>query len=282
MKKILLATTALVATTGFAAAELTWSGSANVGLKYNGSTTLHNEIDLGAAVSGETDGGLGWKVEMGLDTDHTDATITASGDTGSVHLTGDFGTIKVGAVSSAGTSLGLPDIGFDGTNIDNAGEAGRTENTTAGAGANTGHNIRWVYGMDGVKLDVSYDTKEDDMAATVTWTSGTLNVGATFSEAGDTGNTGSGVSVGTSVGGMGVDLFAANNTTTGSSMGLAVSMPMDGLGTVTFVTADNDKATKSSWGIGFAKPLGGGATLKGAYGQEAGNDVADLGINLSF
>ena len=31
MKKILLASTALVATTGFAAAEMTWSGSANIG-----------------------------------------------------------------------------------------------------------------------------------------------------------------------------------------------------------------------------------------------------------
>ena len=30
MKKILLATTALVATTGFAAAEMSWSGSANL------------------------------------------------------------------------------------------------------------------------------------------------------------------------------------------------------------------------------------------------------------
>ena len=77
MKKILLATTALVATTGFAAAEMTWSGSANVGMKYSdsGTTQLHNEIDLGMAATGETDGGIGWKVEMGLDSDNTDSTV---------------------------------------------------------------------------------------------------------------------------------------------------------------------------------------------------------------
>ena len=69
MKKILLASTALVATTGFAAAEMSWSGSANMGMTYsdNGTTKVHTEIDLGMAATGETDGGIGWKVEMGLD-----------------------------------------------------------------------------------------------------------------------------------------------------------------------------------------------------------------------
>ena len=40
-------------------------------------TALHkytNEIDLGMAATGETDGGIGWKVEMGLDSNVTDAT----------------------------------------------------------------------------------------------------------------------------------------------------------------------------------------------------------------
>ena len=55
-------------------------------------------------------------------------------------------------------------------------------------------------------------------------------------------------------------------------------MPVDGLGTVTFVTGSNDTDAKSSWGVGFSKALGGGATLAGAYGSANGNDVADLGI----
>ena len=59
-------------------------------------------------------------------------------------------------------------------------------------------------------------------------------------------------------------------------------MPVDGLGTVTFVTGSNDTDAKSSWGIGFSKALGGGATLAGAFGSANDNNVADLGINLSF
>jgi hypothetical protein len=59
-------------------------------------------------------------------------------------------------------------------------------------------------------------------------------------------------------------------------------MPVDGLGTVTFVTGSNDTDAKSAWGIGFSKALGGGATLTGGYGSDNGNDVADLGIGFSF
>ena len=59
-------------------------------------------------------------------------------------------------------------------------------------------------------------------------------------------------------------------------------MPVDGLGTVTFVTGSNDTDAESSWGVGFSKALGGGATLAGAYGSANGNDKADLGIKLAF
>ncbi len=108
MKKILLASTALVATTGFAAAEMTWSGSANMGMTYsdNGTTKVHTEIDLGMAATGETDGGIGWKVEMGLDSNTTDATQGGGHDVGSVSISGDFGTIRVGAAATAGTTVG--------------------------------------------------------------------------------------------------------------------------------------------------------------------------------
>jgi len=276
MKKILLATTALVATTGFAAAEMTWSGSANLGVRYSddGTTRAHNEIDLGMAATGETDGGIGWKVEMGLDTDQTDSTGTATGDTGSVALSGDFGTIRVGAVSSAGTSIGLADIGFDGIGIDDVAELGRN--------AGGGHDVQWNYAMDDIALMVSFDTSDDDMAVSAKWSSGSLAIG--ISQAAVSGGaSATAASIGTSVGGFAVSMMASNSSTAGSdSVGMSASMPIDGLGTVTFVTGSNDTDAKSAWGIGFSKALGGGATLKGGYGSDNGNDVADLGIGFSF
>ena len=280
MKKILLATTALVATTGFAAAEMTWSGSANVGMKYsdNGTTQLHNEIDLGMAATGETDGGIGWKVEMGLDSDNTDNSGGGTGtvDEGSVTLSGDFGSIRVGAVSSATTNVGLADVGFDTIGIDDAAEKGRNAGDT--------HDVEWHYNMDEIALTASIDTSDDDMAISAGWSSGSLAITVAHSAAGATGGaTATAGSIGTSVGGFAVKMMAASHSTANyDSVGLQASMPVDGLGTVTFVTGSNDTDTETSWGVGFSKALGGGATLAGAYGSANGNDKADLGISLSF
>ena len=278
MKKILLATTALVATTGFAAAEMTWTGSANLGMKYsdNGTTTLHEEIDLGMAATGETDGGIGWKVEMGVDSNVSDATAAEAVDGGSVSLSGDFGTIRVGNVSTAGTSIGLPDVGFDTIGIDDAAEKGRN----AGAGI----DVQWNYAMDDIALMGSFGSSSDAMAISAKWTSGALSIGVSHAAAGATGGAdATAASIGTSVGGFSVNMMAASHSTSAyDSVGLSASMPVDGLGTVTFVTGSNDTDTKSSWGVGFSKALGGGATLAGAYGSANGNDVADLGISLSF
>jgi len=279
MKKILLASTALVATAGFAAAEISWSGSANMGMKYsdNGTTQVHDEIDIGMAATGETDGGIGWKVEMGIDSDNTDASRSGVVDAGSVSISGDFGTIRVGNVSWAGSAVGIGDVGFDGSAIDSAAHKGRA------AGATT-HDVQWNYAMDDIALHASTNTSTDDNALAVSWTSGSMAIGVSHAAAGATGGaTANTLSIGTSVGGFAVKAVAASNSTAANdSVGLSASMPVDGLGTVTFITGSNDTDAQSSMGVGFAKALGGGATLKGYYGSVNGNDVADLGINLSF
>ena len=278
MKKILLASTALVATTGFAAAEMSWTGSANMGMKYsdNGITQLHNEIDLGMSATGETDGGLAWKVEMGLDSNVTNSVNAGAADVGSVSISGDFGTIRVGAVDSAGTGVGIGDLGFDGIGMDDAAESNRN----AGAAA----DIQWDYAMDDIALRVSTDSANDDMAASMKWTSGSLAIALSHAAVGATGGADATAgSISTSVGGFAVTVMASQHSDgSKDSVGLHASMPVDGLGTVSVVSASNDTDAKSTYGIGFSKSLGGGATLAGGYGSANGNDVGDLGISFSF
>jgi len=280
MKKILLATTALVATAGFAAAEISWSGSANMGMKYSddGTTTVHDEIDIGMAATGETDGGIGWKVEMGIDSDNSDASRAFNGDAGSVSISGDFGTIRVGNVTWAGTAVGIGDVGFDGSAIDTAAHKGRVGSMA------TASDVQWNYTMDDISLHASLNSSTDDNALAVSWTSGELAIGVSHAAEGATGGaTANTMSIGTSVGGFAVKGVAASHSTAANdSVGLSASMPVDGLGTVTFITGSNDTDAKSSYGLGFAKALGGSATLKGYYGSVNGNDVADLGIGFSF
>ena len=58
MKKVLLASTILAFSAGVAAAEMSLSGGANMGVKYNDSAadelTVHWEVDFAIAGSGET------------------------------------------------------------------------------------------------------------------------------------------------------------------------------------------------------------------------------------
>ena len=278
MKKILLATTALVATTGFAAAEMTWSGSANMGLTYSDNTTtkVHNEIDLGMSATGETNEGIAWKVEMGLDSNTTDATQGGGHDVGSVSITGDFGTIRVGAAATAGTTVGIGDVGFDGSAIDSAAHKGRHTGSTT-------PDVQWNYTMDDIAIHASTETSTDDSAVAVSWTSGELAIALSHSEAGASVAKANALSIATSVGNFDIEVTASQHSTgANDSVGMSASMPVDGLGTVTFITGSNDTDTNASMGLGFAKDLGGSATLKGYVGRVNGNDVADLGIGFSF
>ena len=283
MKKILLTTTALVATAGFAMAEVTVSGSADIGLKYSDSgvnkTTVESDVDINFAASGETDGGIAWTASGGVsnDTNAANSGVSTGGvDTGTVSISGDFGTVSVGDVSSAISAVGIADIGYDGIGLDNVAESSRAPSNS---------DVRWAYAMDGISLVVTSNTHSDAGGVSVGWTSGAMSMVVAHNSDGNTGGvTNNAASVSTSVGGMSVAIMMADSSTAavGSSQGMAVSMPMDGFGTVTFVLADSHSDTDASYGVGFSKSLGGGATLAGGYGTADGVAVGDLGITFSF
>ena len=111
MKKILLATTLLAATTGFAAAEVTLSGDARMGVISNfdnAATAAIDESDLQFTsrarvkftMSGSTDGGL----EFGASFRADNAAGAAAGTAGSVFISGAFGKLSMGDVDDAANS----------------------------------------------------------------------------------------------------------------------------------------------------------------------------------
>ena len=69
MKKILLASTALVATAGIAAAEVSLSGSAEMGVVggENIETQFHHDMDVSFNLSGESDNGIAFGAKIDLD-----------------------------------------------------------------------------------------------------------------------------------------------------------------------------------------------------------------------
>ena len=70
MKTLLLASTALVATAGIAAAEVTITGYAEIGIVGGDAYATdqwHSDIDVTFAMTGESDGGLAFGASVDLD-----------------------------------------------------------------------------------------------------------------------------------------------------------------------------------------------------------------------
>ncbi|MCC1480914.1 porin [Roseibaca sp. Y0-43] len=101
MKKLLLASTALIASAGVAAADVSLSGNARMGFIYDGNDVqMTSRARVTFTMSGETDGGLAF----GASFDADDA-VGAAGNTrmtqGTVFISGEFGKLTFGDVASA-------------------------------------------------------------------------------------------------------------------------------------------------------------------------------------
>jgi outer membrane protein OmpU len=116
MKKVLFATTALVATAGVASADITLSGSAEMGV-FGGNayastagvntetqveTQYHTDIDVTFSMSGTTDAGLEFGASIDLDETSAGtafAPATQGGET--IYIKGAFGTLTMGDTDGA-------------------------------------------------------------------------------------------------------------------------------------------------------------------------------------
>jgi hypothetical protein len=107
MKKVLLATTILAASAGFAAADVTVTGTARMGVIYDGAKTdnelsFTNRVRIIFTASGETDGGLSFGASVRAD--NADE-ANDNGSTGTVFISGAFGTVTMGDVDNAFAAL---------------------------------------------------------------------------------------------------------------------------------------------------------------------------------
>ena len=114
MKRILLASSALVMSAGFAAAEVSTSGDGRMGVQSlnGGDIAFSSRIRIKFAASGEADNGLTFGGSIRADNSGNGT----SGAAGSVHIAGAFGTITMGDTDSAAKkAVGQAgDVGYTG------------------------------------------------------------------------------------------------------------------------------------------------------------------------
>lgn len=301
MKKILFATTALVATAGYAAADITVSGGANMGVKYQedragGETYTYTELDFGINASGTTDSGIEFGASIDLDTTDSDGDVT-QGDEDDINLdpetyisSGGL-TLRMGNLDGVSDPFGLPDIGFDGIGVDDVAEKVTTIDPITGVASQNGVkadasvSVEYAFGdytfvaaanesddwgvsfagaVDAFTFGIAYEENDNVLGADLssTW----LNLGYSF-------------------GAFGVDAFYVNMDPDGfdteEGYGLAGSYTAGDL-TVTAVWADNSTADDAAYGIDAAYDLGSGLVVKGGVGSVNDKTAADFGVIMSF
>ena len=296
MKNILIASTALALTAGFAAADApVLSGSARMGVTYDDSIVapgskmaFSSRVRFVVTAAGTTDGGLSFGASTRLDQFSGNNAALGSGGTtngdSTVFLSGAFGKITMGDVSGAADALvgqtdgvgygpndGLHEIGFIGTTktamyYEMSTAGGLTFGVGAGQVGSDELNAAVKYTTDTFSVALGY---EDDSTAVVgrnrVSVLGSMTLGAATIKA----------------------KYMTDSVINDDSYSVSASGTFGGVGVTAFYThfgaSDSDNI-----GLGGSYDLGGGAAIKGAVisvgSPIAGADsmVADLGVTFSF
>ena len=295
MKKLLIASTALVATAGMAAADISMSGYAEIGMRDGGGTVgveMHNDMDIGFKLSGASDNGLTFGAS--IDLDEVANGIASTGGSQAVHVSGAFGTLTMGDTDGALDKVNAEVASLTAIADDHSTHAGYN----GGAGLDAGDILRYdtSYGNFGVSVSIGQDDTangdNDVIAYGISTTVGTvaLSVAAQSNDTTDV----TAVSAKTSMGGLSVvanfsdfDTGVAATSYEHMAVGLGYTVGDVAL-TANFGSYDFGGATATNDGFGFAanKSLGGGATIMLGYGSgtAAGveTDTVSLGLGLSF
>jgi outer membrane protein OmpU len=298
MKKVLLATSALAMMAGAASAEIALSGSARMGLVYDGSldagggeTYFSSRVRIVFTASGETDTGLSFGASMRADQqggNNNDEGADKDGDTNgdsTVFISGAFGKLTMGDVGGAADALvgqvsgvgygpndALQEIDFIGTTKTAVYYEYSTGSLTFGLGAGQMYdvdgpadtedqlNIGVKYATDAFSVALGYETSDSEDA---------LHLGASAT--------------------FGAATLKARVTDRDSEADIQWATSIDYAINATTITAfytdfgDNDT---QHIGLGASYDLGGGAAVAGGIVLQDAAGVnetfADVGLKFSF
>lgn len=317
MKKVLFATTALVATAGVAAADVTFGGYGRFGVMYNdndstgadSSTDVTSRFRLQIDATAESDAGVVFGARariqqnnsdnqqsindgpdnvLGTDDDFAENAGPAGTGINGVRFFARSGGFEVGVGNIFGAlesmpgqypiDLGLTGLGYDYTAFDGNGDA----YSSGGNGAAGSNGVEVMYSAGDLSVHVSASDTNDRVAGYVayTWSGWTFALGGQDSD--DSGDTEFTATAGGSFGVADVTLAYADNGTNGDRVVLAGRFDVGAATDIEVYVADQDGAD-TGYGIDFNHDLGGGTSLRGGVAKQFDEDViADMGVRFNF
>ena len=286
MKKILLATTLIAASTGYAAAEVAVSGAARMGVISNGSDVeFTSRVRIIFTATGETDNGLSFGASVR--NDQSGVGNTANGDS-TVYLSGAFGKITMGDTGNAADALVGQVSGVGLTGLGDMNEIGfLAKNTTGALYEYSAGALTFALGA-GQPTDIA-----DDVATLVDESAGNGLVSVAVKYSTDAYSVALGYEENdadkqisllgsASMSGATVKVkLADKDSEADMAYALSVDYAISGANVTAFYA---DKASAgTAYGLGASYDLGGGASVVGGVARAEGSDtVFDLGVSMSF
>ena len=288
MKKVLLASSILALSAGVAAAEISFSGSAVMGVGDEGSSADVRSIMetyLTASASGETDGGLSFGFDTTIAVYDTDGGLEDDGT--SVYISGAFGKLSMGSVAEADEIGALSDIGLVGIGLDNIAESYSGDS----AGRET-HDVNYTYSggalTAAISAHIGSSGEGDGYAVGIKYAFGDAYVGLGYNDSNEGTNDGTVTSLyaGGTFGAIGVTAMWSEWNPDGAganedAYGIRGTYTVDAL-TIAAMVADGSAESSASYGLGVSYDLGGGAEVVAGVGDVQDETVWDMGLSFSF
>ena len=304
MRNLLIATTALVATAGMAAAEITLSGGARFGVIYsddgtNSDTEVTNRFTLNVDGTAETDSGVEFfarvRVRGGNTGEVTAAAPTAASSVSAPRVGVTMGGLTVatgninGAIESTPNlyagNVGLTGLGWGSlpTNFANT-DGFAWDSFSSGGGGRNGVEVIYSANGFGAHLSHSGGDASTRTAMNVSYSFGDWKVALGHQSSDVVGEDTTLLTAGGKIGNIAVGFAHADNEgdfdATRINAGFEVGA---GTNLTTYYTSGE---LANSYGLGFTHSLG-GATLAGGIAKldvDNGDDatVADFGVRFNF
>lgn len=301
MKKILIATTALVATASVAAAEVTLSGSSRFGIEYTegrtqDETQITNRFTLNVDASVETDSGAEFfsrvRIRGGNEAGEGDATGASGVSAPRVGVRAGGLTVATGNILGALEStpglysgaVGLTGLSWGNLPINYAGAGNFWWDSFSSAGGGV-NGVEVIYSANGLGLHLSHSNVSDETSLHVSYAFGDWTAALAFADDGANNDEAVLLTVAGSLGAADVGLKIGdvdNGTTSATNVTIYGAFDVASGTTITaYYTSVDVSGMDDNYGLGFTHSLG-GATLAGGIASINDSTTADLGVRFSF
>ncbi|NEY89582.1 porin [Tabrizicola oligotrophica] len=297
MKKVLLATTAVVLSAGVASAEVALSGNARMGLQYDsisGDTVLEKRMTVNIDATTESSSGITFGARLRLRSNEAGAgTVNGA----RVYMSTNGLEIAAGNIYGALDSMpGMYDSEVGLTALNDAGVVTNTVANPATAwgfdgyssSGNGAEGIEAIYTAGGFTGHLSYSEptlssgasaqKRTAVYGAYVFNDWTVALGLQDSSVAAEDKVV--LTVGGKIGDFGVGFAAADND--GESKVALNGSATFGATTVNGFIADEESGAELAIGLGVTYDLGGASVMAGVERDAVGDTRADLGVSFSF